>query len=218
MTDQELETLLRERVTTFDLKQEAFNSLQNIFTNYSNDKGFLDSYTQDEIKPIFERFEYHIDRRNNSPIIRTRIRLYIEDSDNNIEPIGYYDLDTDLSGKFLDDWLIIDEERHLKEVNVISHFQNINQFLPADYLRRNHIQYEFVTYISLAGTLFISKEFEGAGRFIKRAYTYLETIDNTKFDTSYLKSSKYFLKLLCKYLTTNNLITEGLKQELSIIK
>lgn len=222
MTNQELESLLKEKCTAFDLKQKAFDSLLHIFTNYSNDKDFLDGYTQDEIKPIFERFEYHIDRRNNSPIIRTRIRLYIENKDNvwleSIEPIGYYDFDTDLNGEVLDDWLIIDEEKHVKEINIISHFQNMNQFLPGNYLKRNHIQYEFVAYISLVGTLFISKQFEGAGRFVKRAYTYLDTTDNNKLDKDYLKSSKRFLKLMRKYLIANNLITEGLKQELSIIK
>ena len=90
----------------------------------------------------------------------------------------------------------------------------MNQKLPAEYLRRNHIQYEFVAYISLVGTLFISKQFEGAGLFVKRAYSYLETISDTKLDKDYLKRSKRFLKLMSKYLVTNNLVSESLKQEL----
>ena len=72
----------------------------------------------------------------------------------------------------------------------------MNEKLPIEYLRRNHIQYEYVAYISLIGTLFMSKQFEGSGMFVMRAYTYLETTDNTILDKDYLKESKRFLKMM----------------------
>ncbi|OQP59059.1 hypothetical protein [Niastella populi] len=218
MTDQELEILLKRKCNAFDLKQIAFNCLLQIFKDNSNNNDFLNGYTENEIKTIFERFEYQIDRRIGSAIIRTRIGLYLDDRDNvwldNIEPIGYYELETDFNGEILDDWFVIEKEKYVSDIEIISHFQSMNQKLPPEYLRRNHIQYEFVAYISLVGTLFISKQFEGAGRFVKRAYSYLETISDNKFDKDYLKSSKRFLKLMSKYLVTNNLISESLKQEL----
>ena len=133
----------------------------------------------------------------------------------NLEPIGYYELETNLNGEVLDDWFVIEKEKYLKDIGIMSHFKSINQKLPLEYLKRNHIQYEFVTYISLVGTLFISKQFEGSGRFIQRAYTYLEKTDNSQLDKEFLKESKSFIKMMKSYLLTNNLITDNLKQELN---
>lgn len=166
MTDKDLELLLAERCKTFNLKQTALNSLQQIFEDNSNDRDFLCGFERNEIKTLFDRFEYQIDRRNRSAVIRTRIGLYVEDRDNvwfdSIEAIGYYELETDLNGEILDDWFVIEKKKYIKDIDLITHFQNINQNLPGEYLRRNHIQYEFVSYISLVGTLFISKQFEGS--------------------------------------------------------
>ena len=61
----------------------------------------------------------------------------------------------------------------------------------------------------------MSKQFEGAGRFIQRAYTYLEKVDNAMLDSDYLRDSKRFLKMTKEYLITNNLVTADLKNELS---
>lgn len=219
MTDKELEILLTENCNKVDLKQLAFSSLEQIFTQNTSDKTFLCGFERNEIRTIFDGFKYLIDRRHGSPIIRTRIGLYVEDKDrvwlDNIELIGYYELETDLNGQIVDDWFVIEKEKYLKDIGIISHFQSMNQKLPLDYLKRNHIQYEFVSYISLVGTLFMSKQFEGAGRFVKRAYTCLENVDISKFDKDYLRACKTFLKMMRNYLTTNNLVSEELKQELT---
>ncbi|OOV19076.1 hypothetical protein [Flavobacterium sp. LM4] len=216
MTEQELEILLSERCKTLDLKRKAFESLDDIFTENSNDKDFLGGFERTEIKPIFDGFKYQTDRRHGSTIIRTRIGLYVENQNwlENIEQIGYYEFETDLYGEVLDDWFVIEEEKFLKDIGIISHFQSMNKKLPVKYLRRNHLQYEFVTYISLVGTLFMSKEFEGAGRFVQRAYTYLETKSDL-LDKDYLKDSKKFLKMIKEYLLGNELVSEKLKEELT---
>lgn len=218
MTEQELEILLTERLKTLDLKKAAFDALEKIFLENVADKEFLCGFERSEINAIFDRFEFQVDRRDRDPIIRTRIGLYVDDKDqvwlNNIEPIGYYELETDLNGKIVDDWFVIEKEKYLKDIGIISHFQSMNRSLPIDYLKRNHIQYEFVSYISLVGTLFISKQFEGAGRFVKRAYTYLDKTDNSLLDQAYLKQSKKFLKMMKSYLLTNDLVTDELKEEL----
>ena len=204
MNEQELELLLSERCKTFDLKRKAFESLEEILTENSNDKDFLGGFERTEIKVLFDGFKYQIDRRHGGSIIRTRIGLYVESLNwlEKIQQIGFYELETDLSGEILDDWFIIEEEKFLKDIGIISHFKTMNNNLPVEYLRRNHPQYEFVTYISLIGTLFMSKKFEGSGRFILRAYTYLEEkIDLV--DKNYLKSCKGFLEIIKEYLLKN---------------
>jgi hypothetical protein len=116
MTANQLEILLMERVTRFDLKKIAFETLEQIFSDKILDKDFLCGFERNEIKVIFDRFEYHINRRVGYPIIRTRIGLYIDDKDqvflDDIEPIGYYELDTNLSGEVIDDWFVIEKKKY----------------------------------------------------------------------------------------------------------
>lgn len=216
MTNQELETLLTDKINTFELKKTAFDTLSNIFLENSDDKNFLCGFTQNEIKTIFDRFEYHINRRQGNTIIKTRIGLYVENQNwnENLEPIGFYELESNLKGEILDDWFVIEKEKYLKDIEIISLFEIMNNKIPIEYLRRNHIQYTFVSYISMVGTLFISKQFESAGRFIIRAYNNLETVESKNFNKEYLKEAKNFLKIVSFYLVKSNLITEKLKQEL----
>jgi len=86
--------------------------------------------------------------------------------------------------------------------------------MPSQYLQRNHSEYEFVSYISLIATLFISRDFEGVGVFVNRASTYLKSEDNPLLDKDYLKECRYFLKIMSCYLIENNLISEELKERL----
>lgn len=217
MTDQELDILLTERVKTFDLKKTAFYTLDKILSDNSDDKDFLRGFGQNEIKPVFDKFEYHIDRRHGGSIIRTRIGLYVENQNwlDNLEPIGYYELETNLNGEVVNDWFVIEKEKYLKDIGIISHFQSINEKLPIEYLRRNHIQYEFVSYVSMVGTLFLSKQFEGVGRFVIRAYRDLDAVERKNFDQEYLREAKSFLTMISRYLSTNNLVTDELKNELT---
>jgi hypothetical protein len=117
MTDQELDILLTERCRTLDLTKTAMDNLEQLFKDNYGDKDFLGGFEQNEIKAIFDRFEYQIDRRLGGSIIKTRIGLYIEDTDqiglDIIRPIGYYALDTDFSGVVLDDWFVIEKEKFL---------------------------------------------------------------------------------------------------------
>jgi hypothetical protein len=116
MTNQELYLLLTERVKTFDLKKTAFDNLYKILSDNSDDKDFWCGFEQNEIKLVFDRFEYHIDRRND-PVILTRIGLYIENQNwlDNLERIGYYELETNLNGEIVDDWFVIEKEIAQKE-------------------------------------------------------------------------------------------------------
>lgn len=214
MTDQELEVLLLERCKQPDLKEIAFEALEKILLENSNDIDFLGGFKPSEIKTLFDRFEYQFERRHSGPVIKTRVGLYVENQHwmDDSEPIGYYELETSLSGEILDDWFVIEKEKYLKDVEIISFFQNMNEKLPMEYLRRNCVQYEFVTSVSMIGTLFISKQFEGTGYFVKEAYRYLETAD---LDPDYLKKAIRFLEMISNYLTVHDLVSEYLKQELA---
>lgn len=117
MTDQQLEVLLTERCKNLNLTKTAFESLEQILKDNENDKNFLEGFKQNEIKKIFDRFEYQIERRHGGSIIKTRVGLYIEDTDHiwldNLIPIGYYELDTDFNGLVLNDWFVINKEENI---------------------------------------------------------------------------------------------------------
>lgn len=217
MTDRELEKILFDRCESLDLKKKAFDILDKIFLDNSHDMEFLCGFERNEIETTFETFEYQIDKRTTCSLIKTRIGLNVKDKNDtwndNIERIGYYELHTDLNGETIDGWFVIQKEKHLKDFEIITQFKILNKKLPIEYLKRNHIQFEFVTYISLIGTLFISKQFKGAGRFVHRAYTYLDNTDNSLIENDYLKESKRFLNFIKIYLLTNNLLTDDLKND-----
>ncbi|UKB80328.1 hypothetical protein [Chryseobacterium sp. MEBOG07] len=214
MTVQELETLLTERVKTFDIKKKAFDTLHQILSK--DPEELIGGFTRDEITLLFEGYQYLIEQRYSGPIIRVRIGLHVYNEMylGNLAPIGYYDLEMDLDGEIVDDWFVIEKEKYLKDIGIISHFQSMHQKMPLQYLKRNYGQHKFVSYISLVGTLFISKEFQGSGIFIHRAKVFLET-DQSSLDEAYLKESKKFLKMMSNYLIENNLISEELKQKLT---
>lgn len=214
MNAQELQTLLTERAEKFHLKNEAFHTLQKILSE--DPEELIGGFARHEITFVFEGYQYLIEQRYQEPIIRARISLCVEKETyvENLEPIGYYDLEMDFDGEIVDDWFVIEKEKYLKDIGIISYFQNMNKNMPPQYLRRNHSEYKFVSYISLIGTLFISKEFERAGVFINRANTYLNDTDNVLPDKDYLKKCRYFLKMMTHYLLENNLLSESLKQRL----
>ena len=214
MTAQELETLLTERVQKFDLKKIAFDSLHQILSETPEE--LIGGFEPHEITYQFDGYKYLIDNRDHDPIIRTSIGFYVKNDiyHDNLEPIGYYELDTNWNGEVVDDWFVIEKEKYLKDIGIISYFQWMNKKLPPQYLETDHVQYEFVSYISMVGTLFISKAFQSTGVFVHKAKTYLETTDNSLPDKDYLKASKKFLKIIGTYLIESNLITEDLKQKL----
>ncbi|MBD3904517.1 hypothetical protein NAL32_07795 [Chryseobacterium sp. Ch-15] len=117
MTDQQLELLLTERCRNLNLIKSAFESLENILKDNESNKDILEGFEQNEIKSIFDRFEYQIERRHGGSIIKTRIGLYVEDTDQiwleNLRPIGYYELETDFSGLILDDWFVINKKENI---------------------------------------------------------------------------------------------------------
>ncbi len=206
MTHQDLEKQLKDRCEKLDLKQQAFDGLAAILADEQNRvTDVFAGFAPTDIKPAFEGFRYLIDRSHQPAVIRTRIGLYGPHGTESFPPIGYYELETDFEGNILDDFFVMEKERYVDDLAIISHFQDMNQNLLPRYLKRNAIQYEYVTYVSLVGTLFVSKQFAATYRFIERAFVYLDAKDPTQIDEVYLRKSRYFLEMVQDYLLQNGL-------------
>lgn len=81
------------------LKNDAFNQCQTILNNKSPEE--LDIENANKINLQFKSYSLIVDELNHSEI-RTRIELINHDVQ-----IGYFDLDTDFNGEFLDEFFVI---------------------------------------------------------------------------------------------------------------
>lgn len=95
---------------------------------------------------------------------------------------------------------------------IISENILLNEVLPVSYLKRNHIQFEFVTYVSLVTTLSLARKFNEAGIFISRARNFLKSDGESHIDSEYLKHSIALLEAIEKYIFRHNLINEDVAQ------
>ncbi len=114
MTTHDVNKFLKDFVKKYDLKQRAIISCKTSLSNCFNDNpNELKGYSLDEICLKFIKHELIFEQTNGiSPFVRTRIGLFdseeIETYNLHHKSIGYYDLDLDINGKSIDDWLIID--------------------------------------------------------------------------------------------------------------
>lgn len=80
MTDQELELLLLQKGETLDLKQKSSDALEALLTDPDNkEEALLAGFSKAEVRPVFDGFEYQVDQRHSTSVIRTRIGPYVED-------------------------------------------------------------------------------------------------------------------------------------------
>ncbi|KAA0127800.1 hypothetical protein FY557_11635 [Chryseobacterium sp. SN22] len=192
----------------FKLKEKTFKCFEEFYSvNYENEN-FLNGYEKSELKPVFDGHRFNIQHSFFLPTVDTKISLYTE---NSMVPVGYYILETDYNGEIVDDFFVIEVEKY--SIHIASHFRHINESLPVSYLRRNTIQYPFVSYLSLAGTLFMSKKFEASGRFVLRACVNLRETGEEHFEKEFLKKSKRFLKMMKNYYLEKQLISSKLKTD-----
>jgi hypothetical protein len=81
MADQELDMLLSGRCESLDLKKKALDALETMLFDTSNEiEIHLGGFDGAEIKPVFDRYEYQVDKRHFGSVIRTRFGLYVEDT------------------------------------------------------------------------------------------------------------------------------------------
>ncbi len=194
----------------FKLKERTFESFDELYLKNCEDENFFNGYEKCELKPVFDGHRFNIRHSFLPPTVDTKISLYPE---NSLVPVGYYTLQVDFNGEIVDDFFVIEKEKYMESINMVSHFQYLNESLPVGYLRRNISQYPYVSYLSLAGTLFMSKKFEASGRFVLRAYVNLEETGEACFEKDFLKKSKKFLKMLKNYYIEKQLISPKLKAD-----
>ncbi|MFK7979493.1 MAG: hypothetical protein AB8G86_05900 [Saprospiraceae bacterium] len=213
-------------VEKYNLKEEAISSCNFAMKNCLKDdlKG-LGGFTINEIrlefishKLIFEHYLY------SKPFVKTRIGLYkAKENDvyiRNLEPIGYYELDTNLNGESFDDWLITDVEKN-NELEVVYDLIHIGNFLPPEYLNNNSKYFEYITYVSLCATLYQSKKYMECQKIIKKAFEFLLRTHIKNDFRKYVKWSKRYLRRIASYMEECHLIDDEFLRsfkELEILK
>ena len=90
---------------------------------------------------------------------------------------------------------------------ILLKFSELSKAMPVAYLKRNHLQYEFISYLSLVTTLFLSDNFDGSGVFIVRYREALNKVGVDRFDANFLKLSQAFLDFVQGELMRNNRLT-----------
>lgn len=145
--------ILDDFVLQYNLKDEAVRRCMVAMTNcLEDDPAGLSGFGLNEIKLDFKSHTFIFEHNFfPTPFIKTEIRLFKTVVDEiyvgNHEPIGYYQLDTDLEGNHFDDWLIINEEKN-NQLNSVSAIQYASEKLPEKYLRRNSMYYEYISCIA----------------------------------------------------------------------
>ena len=220
---EELHIKLKEFSDKYEIKQEAMKSCLKAMTNCINDDpNGLRGFSIDEIRLefaaqelIFEHYLYLI------PFVKTRIELYkkIENRGESL-PIGYYELDTDMKGYSFDDWLIINVEKN-NEIEIVYDLEILSDLLPQNYLKRNSIYYEYISYLAHVATLYQSKKYRACQFFIKRAFEFILDAEIKNDFQKYVKESKKYMKRIASYMHECGLIDNDLLErfkELEVLK
>ena len=174
----ETSKILADFVLKYNLKVEAMRLCKVAMSNcLEDDPSGLGDFGINEIMLDFSKhtliFEHYLYK---SPFVKTEIGLYKTEINEvymkNHEPIGYYQLDTNLNGEHFDDWLIIDEEKN-NQMNIVSHLQLASEELPQKYLRRNSRYYEYISYIAQITMLYQTRHLSACQYSMIRAAEFL---------------------------------------------
>ncbi len=217
--------ILDDFVLQYNLKDEAIRHCRIAMMNsLEDDLAELGGFGLDEIKLDFKSHTFIFEHNFfPTPFIKTEIGLYKTVVDEiyvgNHEPIGYYQLDTDLEGKHFDDWLIIDEEKN-NQLNSVSAIQSASEKLPEKYLRRNSVYYEYISYIAHITMHYQTRHLIACQHSMIRAFKFLsetEVADDFKF---YVRDTQSYINALASYMQDCSLINDQMVvklQELSIL-
>ena len=117
MSLEEIKKQLKEFSGKHGLIQNAYDGCLTFMKNsLEDDREVLGGFSIDEIQLECLRQEFIFnDYLRPTPFLRTRIGIYKKEENggsiHDLESIGYYDLDTNMEGESVDDWLIIDGEK-----------------------------------------------------------------------------------------------------------
>jgi len=211
----EIENRLKDFSEKHNLKREAFVSCRIAISNCLEENlNGLGGFKLDEIRLEFVRhemiFEHYVYK---TPFIKTRIGIYKKEENDvyvrDLEPVGYYELDTDINGTSFDDWLIIDQEKN-NEMEVVYDLRGLNSVLPEKYLRRNSIYYEYISYVAHVVTHYQARNLRACQLFMKRAFEFsnkTEIMDDFK---EYIQQSQRYIKRIASYLEECGLLEKYL--------
>ena len=216
MEPQQLERMLTDFVETYPIRMIAEESLRQILFNSTPES--LGGYHIEEVSAKFVGYQVYFSGEWQTPAIRTRIGLFTHDPrgvwTEGARPIGYYEQEHNLLGELRDDFLVIEVEKHIDEIRIASHIRELHSVMPLPYLRRNHPQFEFVSYISMIATLFVSGMFQASGTFICRAHEVLNGETPPAFALDYLAEARSFLQVVENYLVERRLLDEATENRL----
>jgi hypothetical protein len=106
-----LETELRELIETFNLKESAFDALENIKMGHIKSGELIDGYSFTEFEFLFERFEIRIKTEDNISTIIAKINILESNSkipnEKGKDVVGYYDYIVDFKGNFIDEFFVL---------------------------------------------------------------------------------------------------------------
>jgi hypothetical protein len=112
---------LREFSDKLDLVNQARQSCSNVITKLVNeDKGDLETIGGFDPSELIYEFKDQTFVFNSyltdTPFIQTQIGIYINDPEKvwvrGLKPVGTYELDTNLDGEHIDDWLWFDKTKN----------------------------------------------------------------------------------------------------------
>jgi hypothetical protein len=218
MTVSEIKILLNDFSTKHELVEKALDGCKKIIDylieeDQKNKMDSLGGFSKDEIIIKFDHQKLLFnDCYDQSPLIIVQIGLYIKDIKDiylrNIEPIGYYQLHVNGDGEIIDDVFTIDKEKNY-DVNAVSFLREINEILPETDLRRNHINYEYISYVHHFFCLYQSKKFDAAAIFAKRAFEFLSKTDSN-LESDYNRKSSKTIKRIVNYLYEDGLLSDNI--------
>lgn len=115
MDPTQITVFLAELSSKFNLKSSSISSCQMAVDEYLSEIEADEEkyFSKVDIKLNFDFqslvFDHHFDIQ---PFIKTRIGIFAKDDsgawDDNLKPVGYYEMETDMEGKNFDDLLVID--------------------------------------------------------------------------------------------------------------
>lgn len=205
MLIEDLQNILNGFSDKHDLKQKAITSCMKAMNNsFNEDITAFGGFSIDEIRLEFVKQEFRFEHYfRETPYVKTRIGLYKKKENavyiRNLEPIGYYELDTDLSGDSFDDWLIVDVEKN-NEIEVVSDLKWLSELLNENYLKKDSIYYEYISYFAHVVILYQSKKYRDCQFFIKNAFEFLMNTSIKKDFEKYANKTKKYMKRIASYM------------------
>ncbi len=112
----------------FDLinksKKSCQDAIQNLLDDNNGDLSLIGGFEQEELIYEFNKQTFVFNSFiTDTPFVRTEIGIYIKDKDSvwirGLEPVGLYEMDTNLQGEDIDDWLTIDKTKDSSAIDRI---------------------------------------------------------------------------------------------------